>query len=368
MQRVLQTGLTAGMSATEGFHSSKPIPVDPSFDGTASLLPESFVPRNDTRVTLKGAKGDIQAPVLNIGAWSWGDSATWQWSSEELPKVKEAWKVLRENGLNWIDTAQAYGSGDSERVCGELFKGLNRSDYIIQTKWYVVPDNLKNLLSPTHAPTKFLKESLERLGLDYVDVYLVHGPIHASSYAQVAKGLAECVEQGLTKTVGVANYSEEDMIKLSDELAKFNIPLATNQCEFSILRRYPEVKGLIKACRDRGIVFQSYSSVAQGRLTGKYTVDNPPPSTRRFSSYKMEEVEPVLKVLRDIGDKRKKTPASIALNYNIIKGAVPTVGIRNPEQAREAVEALGWRLSVDEVKQIDAVSIQGQDTILWQQG
>lgn len=291
-----------------------------------------------------------------------------EWSGDELPKISEAWKLLRANGLNWIDTAQAYGSGESERICKELFKGLNRKDYIIQTKWYVVPDNLANIASPSHAPTKFLEESLERLGLDYIDVYLVHGPIHASSYPQVAKGLAECVEKGLTRTVGVANYNKEEMITLADELAKFNIPLATNQCEYSILRRLPEVKGLIKACRDRDIVFQSYSSIGQGRLGGKYSVDNPPPKTRRFSSYSMEEVEPILKVLRSIGDKREKTPASIALNYNIIKGVVPTVGIRNPAQARDAADAFGWRLTIDEVQQIDAVSILGQDTILWQEG
>jgi len=368
MQKILQTGLTAGMSTTEGIHSSNPTRVDSDFDGTKVLLPEDFIPTAETKVILRGAKGDIHAPRINIGAWSWGDTATWHWSPEELPQVKEAWKLLLENGINWIDTAQAYGSGESERICGELFKGLNRQDYIIQTKWYVVPDNFKNLLSPSHAPTKFLKESLDRFGLDYIDVYLVHGPIHISSLAQVAKGLAECVEQGLTKTVGVANSSEEDMIRLADELQKYGVPLATNQCEFSVLRRQPELSGLLQACHDRGIVFQSYSSLAQGRLTGKYTVDNPPPTTYRFSSYDMKDVKPTLEVLRSIGQDHGKNPASVALNYNLSKGIVPTVGIRKPSQAQDAIDAFGWRLSTDEIKRIDAVSMSGSTTILWQQG
>jgi aryl-alcohol dehydrogenase-like predicted oxidoreductase len=256
MQRVLQTGLTAGMSATEGLHSNKPTPVDPSFDGSKELMHEEFIPSRDTPVTLRGKNGDIKAPVLNIGAWSWGDTATWQWSPEELPAVKEAWKILRDGGINWIDTAQAYGSGESERICGDLVEGLPRDRYIMQTKWYVVPDNAKNIFSPVDAPLKFLKETLERMRLSYIDVYLVHGHIHASSIAQVAEGLAKCVDQGLTKTVGVANYSEEDMIQMSDELAKYGIPLATNQCEYSLLRRYPETHGLLRACKDRGIVFQ----------------------------------------------------------------------------------------------------------------
>jgi len=368
MQKILQAGLTAGMSTTEGIHSSKPTWVDPAVDSTKVLMPEDFIPTAETKVTLRGAKGDIQAPRINIGAWSWGDTATWQWSPEELPHLKEAWKLLLENGLNWIDTAQAYGSGESERICGELFKGLNRQDYIIQTKWFVVPDNLKNLLSPSHAPTKFLKESLDRFGLDYIDVYLVHGHIHASSISQVAKGLAECVEQGLTKTVGVANYDEGDMIKLADELQKYGVPLATNQCEFSVLRRHPEFSGLLQACHDRGIVFQSYSSLAQGRLTGKYTVDNPPPKTHRFSSYDMKDLEPTLEVLRSIGQSHGKNPASVALNYNLIKGIVATVGIRNPLHAQDAIDAFGWRLSADELKRIDEVSMSGKTTKLWQQG
>lgn len=145
--------------------------------------------------------------------------------------------------------------------------------------------------------------------------------------------------------MGCANYSKEDMIQLADELAKYGVPLATNQCEFSILRRYPETHGLIQTCHDRGIVFQSYSSLAQGRLTGKYTASNPPPKTYRFSSYDMKDIEPTLDALSDIAKARGASMSAVALNYNIIKGAVPTVGVRRPEQAQQNAAALGWRLS-----------------------
>lgn len=72
----------------------------------------------------------------------------------------------------------------------------------------------------------------------------------------------------------MANYLVDDMIKMADGLAKYGIPLAANQCKYSILRRLPETEGMLQVCRDRGIVFQSYSSLAQGRLSGKYTPDN----------------------------------------------------------------------------------------------
>lgn len=135
MQHVLQAGLTAGMSATEGIHSNKPSRVGEDFDGLAAVLPQDFVPTAETKVTMRGKKENVQAPWLSIGAWPWGDKATWQWSPEELSGVKEGWEIMRKAGMNWIDTAQAYGTGDSERICKDLFQGLKREDYVIQTKW-----------------------------------------------------------------------------------------------------------------------------------------------------------------------------------------------------------------------------------------
>ncbi|KAF2418406.1 aldo-keto reductase [Tothia fuscella] len=368
MQHVLQAGLSSGMSATEGIHSSKPKRVSPEFNGLQSLMPRDWTPTSKTRITHKGAKGqNVHASVISIGAWPWGDTATWQWDDKDRPGLDVAWDHLFKAGINFIDTAQAYGNGKSEVITGELARRYPRDQVVVQTKYFVVP-SAENILHPVDAPARKLKESLERMKLDFVDIYLVHGHIHLSSIAQVAKGLAACVDQGLTKCVGVANYSEKDMLQMAEELAKFDIPLATNQVEYSPLRRYPETSGLLQACKNHNIVLQSYSSLAQGRLTGKYTKDNEPPKTHRFSSYAMSEVEPVLDVLRSIAEKRGTTIPAVSLNYNMCKGLVPVVGVRNPQQAEENAKALGFRLTDEEVKAIDEVSFEGQATILWQQG
>lgn len=198
--------------------------------------------------------------------------------------------------------------------------------------------------------------------VDSVDAYPVHGHIHASSIAQVAKGLVEYVEEGMTRAVRVANYDEGDIIQMADELAKYDIPLAANQCKYSVLRRYPETHGLLKACRDQGIVFQSYSSLAQGRLTEKYE----PPDSYRFSSYPMKEVEPVLEVLNEIAQRVGVSVAAVALNYDISKGVVPVIGVRKPEQVKQNNEAFGWRLTDKNVRKIDKVSFKGKATSLWQ--
>ena len=223
-------------------------------------------------------------------------------------------------------------------------------------------------MHPKDAPLLKLKESLKNMKLDYIDIYMVYGHIHLQSIATVAKSLADCVDQGLTKCIAVANYGAKDMLQMRDQLAKYDIPLATNQCEYSILRRESEGSGLLKACQDNGIVFESYSALAQGRLSGNYSADNPPPARYRFSGYKMEDIEPNIDLVRQITQRRKTSVALVALNYNLLRGITPIVGVRNVQQAEDNCQALGWRLSDEEITAIDDVSVRRRKTALWQQG
>lgn len=337
---------------------------------TKDLTSSNDVPQGVTQgpQIYKGKNGNVHASRIVIGAWPWGDTATWHYSPEELPAIKDSWNICLKKGINFIDTAQVYGSGESERICGEIVEGLQREDFVMQTKWWVLPADPKNLIEPRDAPLSKLKESLERMKLQYIDVYVVHGHIHPQSIAIVAKSLADCVDQGLTKTVGVANYSAEDMLKMKEELARYGVPLAVNQCEYSLLRRKAEVDGLLQTCKQNDIVFQSYSSLAQGRLSGKYHSGNEPPKEYRFSSYPMKEVEPTLEVQKKIAEKRGVSVAAVALNYNLIHGISPVVGLRKPEQAESNCQALGWRLSDEEIVELDKVSFEGNKTSLWQQG
>jgi aryl-alcohol dehydrogenase-like predicted oxidoreductase len=365
--KFLQTGLAAGMSATSGIHSSKPNPVPEEYAGK-NTLPQDVCPGPKDRVEFKSAKAPVKASPLCVGAWPWGDKATFDWKEEELPALKAGWKYMYEAGINFIDTAPVYGNGRSEEIVGDLVRDLPRESVVIQTKYTGLPTEPENYLHPVDAPVRELKRSLERMKLSYVDVYMVHGPIHPQSIKNVAKGMAKCVEEGLARTVAIANYDIDGLNKMSDALAEHGIPLAAHQVEYHILRRLPEITGEIHECKKRGIVFQSYSSLAQGRLSGKYSTENPPPKTYRFSDYDMKDVEPTLQVLRDIAQKRGKSVASVALNWNVSKGGLPLVGIRNEQQAKDAVEALGWRLTDEEVTEIDKHSFVGKKTMLWQQG
>ncbi|KAJ5811988.1 hypothetical protein N7474_008289 [Penicillium riverlandense] len=368
-QYALQAGLASGMSATEGVHSPHLKPVDPHLSDDPYVLPADIMPDSQSRIAVRGRGGkDVQIPYMSIGAWAWGDKATFGYdATRDLPRIHAAWEKLKAVGLTFVDTAQAYGDGESERICGSLFRGMSRNSFVVQTKWLSAPD-LTNTLMQSKGPKRKLKDSLSRLGLDYVDIYLVHGPIHPAMISTVAKGMAECVEAGMTRAVGVCNYDTQEMVKMADELGKNGVPLAVCQCEYSIIRRFPEASGMIRECRKRGICFQGFSSLAEGRLTGKYSETNQPPRTLRFSSYPMHMLEPTVNVLKRIADERRIPVPAVALNYSINKGVVPLVGIRDAEQAEQDMQALGWRLTEDEIKRIEAVSIQGSTSSFFQHG
>ncbi len=159
---------------------------------------------------------------------------------------------------------------------------------------------------------------------------------------------------------------------MDGELRKRGLRLASNQIEFSLLRTSPEKSGLLAACTELGVVPLAYSPIGQGRLTGKYSASNPPPGKRTFSAHPMEKVDAIVAELRRIGLVHgDKTPAQVALNWIIAKGAVPIPGAKNGEQANQNAGALGWALSEEDVAALDRVALAGTRTIanrFWQHG
>jgi aryl-alcohol dehydrogenase-like predicted oxidoreductase len=95
------------------------------------VLPQSYVPTKDTRVTFRDKHGDVHVPPICWGTWSWGDKATWHWLDDEYPVLQQARKICVDEGLTYVDNAQAYGSTENEKIHGSLVKGLPRSSYFI---------------------------------------------------------------------------------------------------------------------------------------------------------------------------------------------------------------------------------------------
>jgi aryl-alcohol dehydrogenase-like predicted oxidoreductase len=145
-------------------------------------------------------------------------------------------------------------------------------------------------------------------------------------------------------------------------LAARGVPLAVNQVQYSLLSRKIETNGILDTARQLGVTILAYSPLAQGLVTGKYTPEKEVKFNdarridSRFSKSGLEKIAPVLKVLREIGEKRDRTPAQVALNWLIAQGVIPIPGAKTAQQAKQNAGALGWSLSEEEVAQLELVT------------
>ncbi|EPS35386.1 hypothetical protein H072_11256 [Dactylellina haptotyla CBS 200.50] len=324
-----------------------------------------------TKVTLRGLKHNVEVPASCCGTWAWGDKMSWGYDEKkDLPGIKEVWAQLNKEKLGFYDTAEGYGNTNNEIIMGNLLKDTppeQKKDIIIATKWLPSPVFMGRWWPVGIVGA--LKNSLKRLGVEQVDLYQVHIPVFwFYSIDSIAKGLAECVNLGLTKTVGVSNYNEEQMVKMYDALQKYGIPLASNQIEFNLLRRIPETSGLLAACHLRDIVPLAYSPLAQGRLTGKYSAKNPPVGRRLYGDQPWEIIDKLLEAMKEISEKHGVPISAIALNWTMCKGTIPLGGARNGHQNEQNIQALGFRLTDDEVKRLDELAVDGRTISIVQAG
>lgn len=298
-------------------------------------------------------KTDLTVSPLGIGTWAWGDRLVWGYGrggySDE--DIRHAFAASLEAGVNLFDTAEIYGMGRSEEMLGRLSMETEEP-IVIATKFMPYPWRLRG-----RSLLRALRGSLKRLGR--VDLYQIHQPLPPVGIETWMDALAEAVEAGLVRAVGVSNYDEEQMRRAHAALAKRGVPLASNQVEYSLLQRAPEENGVLAACRELEVTLIAYSPLAQGLLTGKYTPDNPPPGVRRLTSgSRLESLPPLVDLMHEIGaehaeEGNAKTPAQVALNWTMCQGTIPIPGAKNERQARDNAGAMGWRLTAAEVAALD---------------
>ena len=304
-------------------------------------------------------KTDIRISPLGLGTWQWGDRMMWGYGKTHTDSdIHGAFHVSLQSGVNFFDTAEVYGKGRSEQLLGACLQEARQSALIaplvVATKFMPYPWRLWKgaLLSK-------LRASLARLGLERVDLYQIHWPFSPVPIETWANALADAIAAGLTRAVGVSNYNSAQMLRAHSALSKRGISLASNQVEFHLLNRRVEHKGLLKLCRELGVTLIAYSPLAKGMLTGKYTPQSRPPGLRSyiFRRARLGKIQPLIQLLRKIGQAHDgKSPAQIALNWVICKGAVPIPGAKNAKQAQENAAALGWRLAEAEIAALDAAS------------
>jgi aryl-alcohol dehydrogenase-like predicted oxidoreductase len=295
----------------------------------------------------------LHAVEFGLGAWQWGDRLIWQYGQTHTDEdVRAAFEVSLAAGIRFVDTAEVYGSGRSERLLGQFLKETDQP-VLVATKYFPFPWRLSK-----KSVIRALKGSLERIKVESVDLYQIHQPYSLLPMEPLMEALAEAVKEGLTRTVGVSNFNQSQMLRAYSALARKNVPLGANQVTYSLLNRAIEKDGLLARCNELGVRVIAYSPIEKGLLTGKYSPENPPPGIRgqRYSSL-LPRIGPLLKLMTEIGQEHGgKSKTQVALNWCICKGTMPIPGAKNATQAEENAGALGWRLTEEEVGKLDQAS------------
>jgi aryl-alcohol dehydrogenase-like predicted oxidoreductase len=290
---------------------------------------------------------------LGTGTWSWGDRLFWGFGKEY--GEEDAHAVFEESiksGITFFDTAEVYGSGESERMLGKFIQS-NSSPIVVASKFMPFPWRIRR-----ESLRRALQGSLKRLGISKIALYQIHWPNPPVPTTTWVEEMAGLQQEGLIGAIGISNFNLSQTENTMRTLEGFGLKLASTQVEYHLLNRSAETNGLLSLCKQEGIRLIAYSPLAQGLLTGKYSPENPPSGIRgtRFHS-QLQMISPLITALRKLGDQHGgKTPAAVALNWTMCKGTLPIPGAKTILQLVHNASALGWKLNEDEIALLDEVS------------
>lgn len=316
----------------------------------------------------------IQASVVAIGTWAIGG---WKWGGTDEQDSIDAIRAGLDAGLNFIDTAPAYGLGLSEEIVGRAISD-RRDDVILATKCGMVWDTDKgqyyldeydksvNIYLGPESIREEVEASLRRLDTDYIDLYQTHWQDATTPIEDTMGELLKLKDEGKIRAIGVSNATPEHM----DEYREVG-PLDSDQEKYSMLDRDAEEENL-PYCEENDIAVLAYGPLAQGLLTGKMGPEREFPegdqrrTDERFKAENRRRTASMLDELRPIAEKYDLSLAQLTIAWTVEQPGLThaLVGARNPQQARENARAGDVELAEEDVSEITRILEEHQDDIL----
>jgi aryl-alcohol dehydrogenase-like predicted oxidoreductase len=305
-----------------------------------------------------GATG-LQITRVGFGAWAIGGGG-WEfgWGPQDDEQSIAAIHRGLELGINWIDTAAAYGFGRSESVVGRALSGMTDRPYVF-TKCSLLeaPGRTVRHDLSRDSVLREAEASLNRLGIDAIDLYQIHWPDPEPQLDQGWAALAELKEQGLVRHIGVSNFSVEQLRRIS-QIA----PVETLQPQYSLVARDVEAEVLPFAER-AGIGVIVYSPMGSGLLSGQMTRDRISALADddwrkldpRFQEPQLSQHLALVERLRTVAQRHDTTPGAVAVAWTLRNPAVDAaiVGFRRPDQVDPLVVAADLDLTSQDVADIE---------------
>lgn len=303
----------------------------------------------------KPGKSGLNVSRIALGTWAIGGS---NWGKSDEQNALKAIEASIDNGINFIDTAPAYGDGRAEELIGDVIKG-KRDKVLIATKCGLdIKNGYRKDLSPEFIE-KDLANSLKRLKTDYIDLYQCHWPVTDTPIPETMAALVKFQEQGKIRHIGLSNFSREE-IEESMKHAK----IVSLQSQYSLLDRSIENE-LQKFCYKNDIAIITYGSLGAGVLTGKYTEK---PKFEKldarsffypfFQESRWELTQAIAGEVIKIAENKNAKSAQIAIAWLLTRDGVASaiVGARDGAQALENIRGTDIKLTQEELETLDRVS------------
>lgn len=297
-------------------------------------------------------KSDLKVSRIGLGGLQFG---TQGYGIDDKAMMKRIINHAIDNGVNFIDTAEVYAYGGSERIIGETIEERgDREDIVIATKVY--PENLRY-----RDVLKAATASQKRLRTEVIDLYQIHHPNCTIPLSETMKALDELLEAGKVRYVGVSNFGSS-LTQQAMDLLK-NGDIVSNQMEYSLIVRDIE-REVLPFLRGVGIATIAYSPLTMGLLTGKYDEETELPKEDRrarlplFSrKSNLKQLAPLIGAMREVAEAHDATIAQVALNWLLrFDDVFPIPGAKTPEQVQSNVGAAKWRMSDDEWRKLTEAS------------
>ncbi|MFN7994045.1 MAG: aldo/keto reductase [Bryobacteraceae bacterium] len=296
--------------------------------------------------------GSLAVSAVGLGCNNFG----WRIDNAASARVVNA---ALDAGINFFDTADIYGGGQSEEFLG-LALADRRSEVLIATKFGMRMDDQRRGARPEYI-RRAAEDSLHRLGTNYIDLYQLHQPDPDVPIADTLGAMEELVKAGKVREIGCSNFSAAQLRDANAAAGPGAARFVSLQNQYSMLHREPEAE-VIPECSRLGVAFIPYFPLANGLLTGKYRRGQAPPEGSRahagfgpkvFTEQNLALVERLGKFAESAGH----TMLELAISWLASQAAVASViaGAKSPEQVRGNAGGATWRFSADELAQVDSI-------------
>jgi aryl-alcohol dehydrogenase-like predicted oxidoreductase len=296
--------------------------------------------------------GSLEVTVVGLGCNNFGGRLDADATASVVDAALDA-------GINFFDTADIYGRTKSEEYLGRALR-RRRGEVVLATKFGMMVDEKRHGARPEYV-RQALDDSLRRLGTDYIDLYQLHRPDDTVPIADTLGALDDAVQAGKVREIGCSNFSVDELREAEAAVRPGGARFVSLQNEYSLFHREAE-EGVLAECERLDVAFIPYFPLASGLLTGKYRRGRPAPEGTRLTEgrYSSELSDPKLakvEALIDFAEARGHTLLELAFCWLLAHGPVASViaGATRPEQVKANAAAAGWRLTADEMAEVDRV-------------